>query len=261
MRARRMLNVSLRARASWLVTSARAGRSSCPCPRASWLVMSASARGARRARARGGLMLPQAARMAQGPAAAWGGRAGPAHSGQHAGHCTSLTDQGGARPPVRRSSRCRAPGQLGQHARRSRDCRLPKSTQRLRCWDPDKHNASGARAQERGAGRARGAHLNFFRNSLSRMPDVYSPRSIMSGRRIALGTVASISASRLSKPVTATISATSVGVPLLCRGAKLPRGRKNGVRRAVVARAGCSRGAAPGVGIGWPAGAQCYNSR
>ena len=64
-------------------------------------------------------------------------------------------------------------------------------------------------------------HLNDARKSLSVSPSLYFPRSMRSWRLIASGTVASMRASRLSKPVTDTISLTSASEALLCLGANL----------------------------------------
>lgn len=64
-------------------------------------------------------------------------------------------------------------------------------------------------------------YLKYSRKSLSVMPGVYLPISISSGRRMAAGTVASMSSSMLPKPVTLTMACSSAGVVLLCRGTKL----------------------------------------
>ena len=67
-------------------------------------------------------------------------------------------------------------------------------------------------------------HLNLAKNSLSVRPSVYFPRSILSCRLMASGTVASMSSSMLLKPTTDTISLTSASEALLCLGANLHGG-------------------------------------
>lgn len=65
------------------------------------------------------------------------------------------------------------------------------------------------------------SYLNIDKKSLSFKPSLWKLISIAVFLLIALGTVASMRASRLGNPHTFTMSATSDSVPLLCLGANL----------------------------------------
>ena len=78
--------------------------------------------------------------------------------------------------------------------------------------------------------------LKWARNSLSVSPSLNLPSGMPSVRRIAEGTVASIRASRLSKPATLAMWDCSAGVMLLCRGSKLRVGGKACGIRSVFGR-------------------------
>lgn len=76
-------------------------------------------------------------------------------------------------------------------------------------------------------------HLNSLMKADSVMPSGWElASSITPSRRMEAGTVASIRASRESKPSRPTISFTSFGVMLLCRGSNLGRSQrgKEGMR-------------------------------
>jgi len=99
--------------------------------------------------------LLQAAHTAHGAAAAMGGRAGrtacrTARIVDRPGWCTAAGHSGGQLP---------GPSALGPARAAQQGLRLARRTQRLRCRDPDKRDASREHARERGAGAARRARV------------------------------------------------------------------------------------------------------